>query len=392
MSDPGGKRFAAPALLIWSARDLLRHPQEAILLGSALFLLAAWVGTVLLLVQGVEATALTLLREGPSMVVRRIEACGWVPMPEEEGLARCRSVRGVVRAWPRVWGVAAGPWGPITVVGLDEPQREELRRSLGSVLPAPGEVVLGPGVAPAARADSILLQGAVSLRFRVKAVLAKDTGMALHDVVLVGMEDARSVLGIPGGFASDLAVEVFHEREEEAILPDLAGVFPWPVRITTRSETLGNYAAGLGRKGGIAILLAAPAVLALAYLVGGTIRETSSRRLEIGLLKALGWTTGDVVGLHLCRAIAVGFPAIAAGLCVGYGLVFWPGVRWPGSLLLGWPDRGPPLSLDPSGAFLVLVEVGALVLVPWLAAAILPALKAATADPQELIRTGEVLT
>ena len=392
MSRTQSKRSAASTMMIWSARDLLRRPQAVILLGSALFLLVTWISTVLLLVHAVEQTSLELLKEGPSLVVRRILPCGWAPMPEKEGLARSGSVPGVVRSRARIWGVVGGPAGPLTVVGLDGRAAEELRRNGWDVFPAPGEALLGPGIGAPDRADSILLQGAFSMRLKVRATLSEETAMALNDIVLLCSEDARSLLGLPEGLASDLAVDVFHEGEEQAILRDLAAAFPWPVRITTRSETAGIYAAGLGRKGGLGLWLAVPSILALAYLIGGAVRDSWGQRREIGLLKALGWTTGDVVRLHLGRALAIGVPATALGLAAGCWLVFWPGVRWPGSLLFGWSGTPPALTLDPSGAVLVLVEVGAMVLVPWVVAAGWSALRAATADPQELIQAGEAFT
>jgi hypothetical protein len=75
-------------------------------------------------------------------------------------------------------------------------------------------------------------------------------------------------------------------------------------------------------------------------------------------------------------------------MLVGYGLVFWQGVSWPSRMLLGWPRPAPQLFLDPSGALQVLASIAALILLPYLAAALAPVLWAGLADPRDLLEKG----
>ncbi len=385
------KNLCRSTMLVWSIRDATRHPGETLLLAVALSSLVACIATVLLLTHALENTAASLLAKGPSLVVRRLSTGGWVPIPARESAEIARAVPGVTRARARIWGLVSGPDGPVTAVGIDETARRALVEGRLAPVPGPGEAVVGPGVSAEKGEADMILQGARKMAFKVTARLFPESGMVAHDIVILHPEDARKLLGLPQGHASDLALDVFHEEEEEAILPDLAKAFPWPVRITTRSETIGLYAGGTARRGGIALVLAVPAILAGAFLVAGSVRDRVGRRREVGLLKAMGWTTGDVVRLHLIRSVAIGVPATVLGMSFAYLLVLWPGVSWPGALLFGWQGRPPLLNLSPSGAFLILIEVAALVFVPWLAATLWPALRGATADPQELIQGGELL-
>jgi ABC-type lipoprotein release transport system permease subunit len=209
--------------------------------------------------------------------------------------------------------------------------------------------------------------------------------MAAHDLVLLHPKDARQILGIAPGYASDVAVDVFHENEAEAILPDLARAYPWPVRLITRQEAAGIYSAGPARRSGLVYMTLIPALLALALIVVSANKNQSARRYEVGLYKAFGWTTPDIFRLQLLKALLSGAPATAVGLVLAYGLVLWPGVSWPGYLLLGWKQHPPVLYLDASGALLVLLEIALLIFLPYLAAALWPALKAAAADPQDFL-------
>jgi ABC-type lipoprotein release transport system permease subunit len=115
-------------------------------------------------------------------------------------------------------------------------------------------------------------------------------------------------------------------------------------------------------------------------LVAATVRERLGSRFEVGLLKAFGWTTSDIVRHFLFRALFIGVPAVSLGMVIAYASVFSPGVQWPGVLLFGWQGRAPALYLNMSGTLLTLLQIAALALVPFLIATLAPALKLATAD------------
>lgn len=374
-------------LLAWAVRDILRQPFEAVLLFLSLASLAAVLGTVLLLSQSLSHTALRILKDAPDLVIRRVGIDGWTPLPAQESIRLAKSVAGVIGARARIWGTANGPAGPVTVFGIDQPlERSGLPDNIPP--PSPGRAVLGPGVLAAAGTDTIILRGTNHLVVKVAAVLDSRSGMVAQDLVLLAPEDARHILGIAPGYASDIAVDVFHEDEAQALLPDMASAYPWPVRLTTRREAAGIYATGLAGRSGLAYMTLIPALLALAFLVAGGGKNYNARRYEAGLYKAFGWTTPDIFRLQLLKALLSGVPAVAGGLVLAYGLVMWPGVSWPGYLLLGWEQRPPLLYLDPAGAVWVLLEIALLIFLPYLAATLWPALKAATADPQDFLDKG----
>ncbi len=372
------------ALATWAMRDLMRRPGDALLAGLAVGALVATVATSLLLVEGAGRTARALIEAGPDLVVRRLDAGGWAPMPVEQGLAAVADVRGVRRPRSRVWGVLASPQGAITLVGCDDAMREDLG-ALHVDPPAPHEAIVGHQLADLLGQSLTLASEDRWDTFDVKATFDPEVDVATFDVVLVDEEAARWLLGIPAGHATDLALEVFHEGEADALRAALAHELPFPARITTRADARGVHGEVLGRRGTLASIAAVPAALALLLLVVATVREGIGRRREVGLLKTLGWTTGDVMRLHMMRALQIGLPATAVGLAVAYALVFAPGSRWPGELLLGWQGRGPALHLDPAGAAVVMLEVAGLVLLPWLVATAWPVARGAAEDPQAML-------
>ena len=143
--------------------------------------------------------------------------------------------------------------------------------------------------------------------------------------------------------------------------------------------------AVLNRGSTLNTIAAIPAVLAVCLLVAVNIRKSMGRQSDLGIMKAMGWTTGDIVRLQLYRALAVGLPSAAIGVCLAYFLVYWPGTRWLGTIFLGWETIPPKLYLEPQGAITVLLEVAGFVLAPVIGSALAPAVRAATADVHELI-------
>jgi hypothetical protein len=366
--------------LLWSVRDVMRHPLEWFLLTIGLAMITAIPATALLLVQGLTGAAAGILADSPALVIRRIDPAGWEPVPVEQGLKAVGSVPGVVRAYARIWGVVRGPEGPLTVVTPVAPISVE--HTATPVEPGPGQVFAGPGVSAGPAVDQLTLRGQTTQTFRISDVINRKTAMVSHDLVVLNREDARRLLGLPDGFASDIAVDVYHAAEETAIVPDLAAALPWPVRISTRSENLKFLSGAYARRGGIVIIATIPALAAICLLMAATVREKLGRRFEVGLLKAFGWTTADIVRHLMLRALFIGVPAACLGMVTAYLAVFSPGVQWPGILLFGWQDRAPALYLNMGGTLLSLFQIAALTLVPFLVATLVPALKVAAADTQ----------
>lgn len=382
------RRLFLPAirpLPVWAMRDLMRRPAETLFLGLVLALIVTVSATALLLTQALSKTAERILAEAPSLVVRKIGPGGWQPIEETPAVSAALSVAGVLTARPRVWGVVNGPDGPVTAVGAG-PQMAALE-STPFRLPGRGEAVVGPGVTGGIEPE-LLLAGNVKKRFTIIGNFPPRAGIAAHDLVVLHPDDARHLLGLPEGYASDLAVFVYHEEEETAILPELSAAFDGPVRITPRSEAAGYYAAAFARRGGLSFLAIGSTLFSMFLIVWFITRERISRRHEIGLLKTFGWTTGNIVALQVYRALFIGLPAAALGILASWALVFAPGVQWPGYLLFGWETSAPALYLDTGGAITVLLEITALVLLPFFAAVLFPALRHAAAAPFDLIETG----
>jgi ABC-type lipoprotein release transport system permease subunit len=150
------------------------------------------------------------------------------------------------------------------------------------------------------------------------------------------------------------------------------------------------YSVSYGRRSALTLIAATPAILAICLLVAVHVRKSVDRKKDMAILKAVGWTTGDLVRLLFYRVTFISVPSVALGMATAFWLVFGSANQWIGTAVLGWSSFPPRLALDPQGAVIVLLEVSACVLIPFMGSALSPALPGAARDVQGLLQEGEV--
>ncbi len=369
-------------MMAWSRRDLGRRPALAVLLFLALSTVTALVAAVLILHHAVVRTFDGLLDHSPAMVVRRVGGGGWMPMPVAPALSAVRSAPGAVRPRTRIWGVVAAGDVPVTIVGVEKVHGFGLPG--GIEVPTPGQAWLGTGVRWPDKGQGLALTGRQRVTLAVSGRLPESAAMAVHDLVVLHADDARRLLGLQPGQASDLVLDVFHDQEADSLARELSTAFPWPVQITTRHAVRTAYATHFAARGAAGLLGFIPALLALVLLIAALGVWGFRGRPDMGLMKAMGWTSGDLLRLHLTRAVLVGLPAFAAGLLGAWAVCFFPGNKWLPRLLFDW--SGPTLALSPHGAIGSLALAAAVVFLPYLVASFWSGWQTVQADPMELIQ------
>ena len=373
-----------PSMAIWAAREVQRHAGRSMLLFACLASLVFLIATALLFSQALDATWAHLLDQAPDLVVRRIDGGGWVPIPADDAVAYATGVPGVLDPTPRLWGVVPGPGGPVTVVASIAVFPESVLN--GMKPPTIGQAVVGQGVARALSDKRLTLGIGNSLSVTVIDVFPADTGLATHDLVWMTPDDARHLLGLAPNQASDLAVHLFRREEEQAIQADLAAAFPWPVRISDRTDSILRHRTRATRLGGIAVVAGIPALLALLLIITGTLLDNNGQRAHWGLLKSLGWTTADIVRLQINRSMIVGIPAVMLGLASAYAAVFYPPAAGVTAFWITGGQHLAALTLVRSGAAIVMIEIAGLVGLPFLGTVFLTCVRSAAHSPWTMLQ------
>jgi len=152
-----------------------------------------------------------------------------------------------------------------------------------------------------------------------------------------------------------------------------------PFVVETADDIVGQFAAARDRFIGVALLFAIVSLVVGAFLIGNTLAMTVGERVrDIGLLRAAGTTSRQVLGLVLRQAAALGVAGSLAGLAAGLVLAgamisFLASTRV--ILLVGMPV--------PIGGLAAAVALG---LVVTMLSAIIPARRASGVSPLDALR------
>jgi ABC-type lipoprotein release transport system permease subunit len=213
---------------------------------------------------------------------------------------------------------------------------------------------------------------------KLVGTFASRVDLFTSDVVLCDESDARALLGLEGGEATDLAVSVVNPNESHVIATKIMLVLPGS-RVVEK-EVLGRiYALTYGRRAGVFLAAAIPALLALLVLGWDRVSALGpEEKREVAVLKAVGWSTADVLSAKLV--------ASSLGLAIAYAWVFPLGAPGLRPTLAGWSVLYPEGTLTPAVDLAELVSLALGVVAPFVGLSIVPAWRAASTDPMAGMR------
>lgn len=157
--------------------------------------------------------------------------------------------------------------------------------------------------------------------FQVVGVVQQtDASQAAVANLFVPLADAQALAGLDGGQVNQIYVQVSDAAQVESVVGGLQKRLGTLSAIT--EDSLLQVMGGVGRVSahfaGVAAVIGLLAGLLLASLaLGGLIAE---RRREIGLMKALGWRTADVLRSFTMEAMALSLAGGLLGLLLGWGV------------------------------------------------------------------------
>jgi ABC-type lipoprotein release transport system permease subunit len=141
-------------------------------------------------------------------------------------------------------------------------------------------------------------------------------------------------------------------------------------------------------RGGLWAALLLSTIVAFAILVWDKATGLSAEEYRaIGVLKAVGWTTRDVMELKLWEGTLISFSSLLTGLIAAEIHLLWLDGALFTRVLKGWSVLFPPfdisLSLDAYGLVLCLPFV----VLPYVTASLVPSWRAAITDPDSVMRS-----
>jgi ABC-type lipoprotein release transport system permease subunit len=358
------------------------------------------------------------LKYAPDLTVQGISS-GRQALVDTSYIGAIKGTPGVKQVEQRIWGYGNIGNTLLVIVGIDlENQTHNLisGNSVGQVKnetinPAASypiesgtflktdknnTVVIGKAVAQLLDAKvgsglTILTESNKVFQYEVVGVFDSQSSVYNADMILMNINDARSFFNVPQGKATDLAVYTNDVTSSSytSLLNTVARQISYipNIRVLTKDVLLNAQETTYGARSGFFSIVWYVLLIAVAIIAfNQTVVVGHESKFEVGLLKALGFSTTDIIKVRLIESTILGVLAGSIGLTVGilYDVVFNAPVLK--EFMLGWATLYPsftvPVFISPQTILLAY----AISIVPLLFATVVPSWINATVDPDIAMR------
>ena len=376
-------------ILDYAVNFLLRRKGKNFATVLVFTLVVFTLASVVMMMGSLKQEARETLSLAPDITVQKIIAGrqGLVPL---EYATAIEEIRGVSRVEPRIWGYYydAEEDATYTIIGVESLTGLpfEVRGNLSE-----SAVIVGEAIAREKRlriGDRLILRDhrGEYVKFRVVGIFSSRSALQSADIIVMPRSEARKFFGIPKEYSNDLAVYVANPAELSNIAIKISQKLP-DARVLTKQQIRETYDAIFGWRSGVFLAAILGAILAFAILVWDRASGlTAEEKKEIGILKALGWSTGDVLEMRTFEGVVLALNSYLAGVLLAYLHVFYLGAPLLKPVLLGWSTLYPEFELMPAVTFEDLILIFVISVVPFLAAIVVPSWRASTIDPDEAMR------
>ncbi|SDZ82125.1 ABC-type transport system, involved in lipoprotein release, permease component [Desulfuromusa kysingii] len=378
-------------ILEYTLSSLIRRKAKNFSLIVVYAFTIATLGSVLFLTHALKEEATGSLTEAPALTVQRISA-GRHDLIPTHYTTTIKHLPGVKSVTPRVWGYYYDSLikANLTLIGSNNPPAELLLLD-GNLPENPQECAIGKGVADAfgpAIGDNLVLEDneQKSNRFKITGIFQAESSLLTNDLVILPETTLRTFFSMDPEMATDLVVEVYNPREIKTLAKKIKYLLP-DTRPISRDEILHTYDTLFNWRSGMMLAVAIAALISFCILAWDKATGISAtEKQEIGILKALGWETADVLTAKFWEGLVLSLTSFLLGILAAWIHVFVFAAPALVPLLKGWSVLFPKFQLTPAIDFYQLFVLAFLTIGPYLVCTIIPSWKTAVTDPEQIMR------
>jgi len=367
-------------LIDFTLSSLGRRKTRTIGLWLVYTLLVFIFSSVLLASHALRREAAVLLQDSPDIIVQRLVAGRHDLLPAGY-LDQLRPLRGVTAVTGRLWGYYYDPVVKANYTLMAAPQRAL----------DPDTIMIGSGLGRTRGLDSgdyLTLRAAdgQAVVFKVVGLLDSRSELLSADLILLSPDSYRALFGIPDEVYTDAVVTVRNPREVRTVAEKIVQLLPGS-RPILREEVLRTYEAIFGWREGMVFIALGAVILAFVILAWDRAAGLSAEeRREIGILKAIGWETADVIAMKFWEGALISLTAFLSGYLLAYLHVFYGQAALFTPVLKGWAVLYPEFRLTPVIDGVQITVLFACTVLPYTFATLIPIWRAAIADPDTVMR------
>lgn len=248
----------------------------------------------------------------------------------------------------------------------------------------PGDAMIGReladdlGLTVGDRLSVVLGSGGntVSESLRVTALVDLGVRDLNRRTVFLPLRSAQSLVGLPGG-ATSLDITLDDVWTAKALAQQLAQ--RWPYKVESWQEANAQLVSALNAQSVSTTLIRSVVMIVVVLGIASVlVVSVVQKKREIGILRAMGATQGQVLRVFLLQGALVGALGSMLGVLLASGLI------WAFTTFVRGSDGLPlfSISLQP----MLALQIAALATLCGVLAAVAPARRAAALDPAQAIR------
>lgn len=387
-------------ILLFSLNLLVKR-KRSFFIFSILTLPIFLVASASFIVESIKKELILTHEELPDIVVQRVVG-GRQQYINMESVDKIVNIPGIKNIYPRIWGYYYFEYSSVnfSVVGIDplEPfYKGTLEANLkgvdiGKMIQNDDWMILGHGVYKLFKeigyvdAAYFKMPDGDYLKLKPVAILDAKSDIFTGDIVLISKVAARKVLGMEDDEVTDIAINVFNKNEIVTIAAKIRDQLKG-VRTITKNDVLNSYKNVFNYKSGFFLILFGIMIFTMILLVMDKLSGLSeTEKLEIGVLKVAGWTTGDILKLKFYEATFLAIESYIAGIFLALIYVYLLKAPIMIDLFSGYGSLKIEYRLIFALNLKVLFFVFFAVVPFYIAAVIIPSYRIATMDPYEVFR------
>jgi len=351
--------------------------------------------------ESIKKELITTHEELPDIVVQKIIG-GRQQYISAEYIDKIVDIPGIQSIYPRIWGYYYFDYASVnfTLLGIDplEPiYKKSLEDAISGIdirylLKNDNWLIIGYGIGDLFKKIAyseeayFRLPDGEYISLKPIKILDKESAIFTNDIVMVPKKIAQKILDLPEGLYTDIAVNVSNKNEIITISSKIRDRLK-DVRTISKRDVLNSYQNVFNYKSGFFITLFGILIFTMILIVVDKLSGLgNSEKTEIGVMKATGWTTGDVLKLKFYEAGFISFQAYIVGIFLALVYVFILKAPLMIDIFSGYARLKIGYSLIFALNFKVLFFIFICVIPFYIAAVIIPSYKIATTDTYEVFR------
>ncbi len=400
------KRFKN--LLSYALNCIQRYKVRTLVVLICLGISASVFSSVAFMKDGLTAEGELSLKYSPDITVQGISAGRQTPV-ETSYVGYVQEAAGVKAVVQRIWGYGNIGNTLLVIVGVDQ-QITVLNRyaninysnaypiESGTFLDPQSNntIVIGKAVADLLGANvgsvlTILTESNQARQYLVAGIFSSESGIYSADMILMNINEARVFFNLPEDKVTDLLVYVSDvDPTTKTSLVNLVAreISDLPnCRVVTKDVLVKAQETTYGDRSGFFSVVWYVILISVAIIAfNQTVVVGHESKFEVGLLKALGFSTSDVIQVRLIESLILGTLAGAVGLTVGILYDSVLGAPVLREFMLGWATLYPGFPVPIFISSQTVLFTFAITIVPLLFATVIPSWLNATVDPDIAMR------